>query len=331
MYTELSQEGQIQLLSEVVPKFLAQYQLDQATFQNVNHGFNSSFKVAAANGQNYALRVNTNSKKNESQVEAEVQLLELIANNQVIKSPVPVRTTSGQAYSKVYVDFLGREVTAVLNSWIEGDDLGDEVTDNELFQMGAEMAKLHQFCRSVPSELADKFPRINRTLFNSPDNLRKADPRFDDEIQELIEETFQISDAIFNELSNVTEPILIHADLHPSNVLRTESGIAVIDFDDVGIGYEIQDLAITFFYLRDMPGKEDLVLEGYKLVCEPPVMKSNRIEALLAARQLLLLNDLLDVTTAEEIAYTPEYIEITRLRLRNFLETGRFELIRRLS
>jgi hypothetical protein len=76
VYTELSQEEQIQLLSEVVPKFLAQYQLDPATFEIVNHGFNSSFKVAAANSQKYALRVNTNSKKNELQVEAEVRLLE---------------------------------------------------------------------------------------------------------------------------------------------------------------------------------------------------------------------------------------------------------------
>ncbi|MFM7860389.1 MAG: hypothetical protein ACKO8C_03135 [Candidatus Nanopelagicaceae bacterium] len=100
--------------------------------------------------------------------------------------------------------------------------------------------------------------------------------------------------------------------------------------DDLGIGYEMQDLAITFFYLRDMPGKEEVVLEGYKSVCEPPKVKSHQLEALLLSRQLLLLNDLLDVTTAEEIASTPEYIEITRLRIKNFLDTGRFELIRRL-
>ena len=331
MYTELSQDEQIQLLSKVVPKFLAQYQLEQSTIENVNHGFNSSFKVTAADGSKYALRVNTNSKKSASQVEAEVRLLELIASKKVIEAPVPVRTSSGHAYSKLDIDFLGREVTAVLNGWIEGDDLGDEISDEELFLLGVSMAKLHQFCKSVPDDLVNAFPKIDRTLFNSPDNLRKADPRFDAEIQTFFDKTFQASDSVFKEISSSKQPLLIHADLHPSNVLKTANGMSVIDFDDVGIGYEIQDLAITFFYLRDKPGKEDLVLQGYKSVCEPPVMKSNQIEALLAARQLLLLNDLLDVTTAEEIAYTPEYIEITRLRLKNYLETGRFELIRRLN
>jgi hypothetical protein len=51
----------------------------------------------------------------------------------------------------------------------------------------------------------------------------------------------------------------------------------------------------------------------------------------MASRQLLLLNDLLDANTAEEISFIPEYIEITKLRLDNYLRTGRFELIKRLS
>lgn len=331
MYTELSQEQQIELVAKAVPDFLAQYKLDGSTFNNVNHGFNSSFKVDAPDGCSYALRINTNSKKSADQVEAEIRLLELIASKKVIDAPVPVRTSSGEAYSEIRLDFLGRDVTAVLNHWIDGEDLGDEITDAELIQLGAAMAKLHKFSNDIPNELVNIFPRIDRTLFNSPDNLRKNEPRFDAEMRSLIDQAFEISDAVFMEISKSSDPIVIHADLHPSNVLKTSTGIAVIDFDDVGVGYEIQDLAITFFYLRDMPGKEELVLEGYRSVTELPELKESHVEALLLSRQLLLLNDLLDVTTAEEIAYTPEYIEISRLRIKHFLSTGRFELIRRLS
>lgn len=331
MYTELSQEQQIELVAKAVPDFLAQYKLDGSTFKNVNHGFNSSFKVDAPDGNSYALRINTNSKKSPAQVEAEIRLLELIAAKKVIDAPVPVRTSSGHAYSKTSLDFLGKDVMAVLSHWIDGEDLGDEIADAELTQLGAAMAKLHKFASKVPKELVDAFPRIDRTLFNSPDNLRKDDPRFDQEMRSLIDQAFEISDAVFAEISKSSDPIVIHADLHPSNVLKTSTGLAVIDFDDVGVGYEIQDLAITFFYLRDMPGKEELVLEGYKSVSSLPDLKESHIEALLLSRQLLLLNDLLDVTTAEEIAYTPEYIEISKLRIKHFLNTGRFELIRRLN
>ena len=331
MYRELSQEQQVELVANAVPDFLAQYKLEGSTFKNVNHGFNSSFKVDAPDGCSYALRINTNSKKSASQVEAEIRLLELIAENRVVDSPLPVRTNLDQAYSKVSLDFLGNDVLAVLSHWIDGEDLGDEIADTELRQLGAAMAKLHKFASKVPKELVNAFPRIDRTLFNSPDNLRKDDPRFDQEMRSLIDQAFEISDAVFKEISKSSDPIVIHADLHPSNILKTSAGLAVIDFDDVGVGYEIQDLAITFFYLRDMPGREDLVLEGYRSVTELPRMKSEQMEALLLSRQLLLINDLLDSTTAEEIEYTPEYIEISRLRLKHYLETGRFELIRRLS
>ena len=331
MYTELSQEAQIEFLSGVVPEFLAQYELEKATFINVNHGFNSTFKVDASDGRSYALRINTNSQKNKDQVAGEVQLLELISENKVIEAPVPVRTASGEPYSKANINFLGREVTAILNHWIEGEDLGDEITDDELWQLGAAMAKLHQFSRKIPDNLVKVFPRIDRTLLNSPDNLRKDEPRFDSEIRKLIDKAFEATESIFTEIAEISTPMLIHADLHPSNVLKTKSGIAVIDFDDVGIGHGIQDLAITFFYLRDMPGKEDLVLEGYRSVAKPPHLNSKHIEALLLSRQLLLLNDLLDVTTAEEIAITPEYIEISKMRLKNFFDTGQFKLIRTLG
>ncbi|MFM7860568.1 MAG: hypothetical protein ACKO8C_04095, partial [Candidatus Nanopelagicaceae bacterium] len=60
MYTELSQEEQIQLISKAVPKFLVQYNLEQTSIENVNHGFNSSFKVTAVDGRKFALRINTN-------------------------------------------------------------------------------------------------------------------------------------------------------------------------------------------------------------------------------------------------------------------------------
>jgi Ser/Thr protein kinase RdoA (MazF antagonist) len=331
VYLEFSQEQQIAAVSNLVPTLLDQYSVQDAEFENINHGFNSSFKVTTSSGDKFALRINTNSKKSPSEIEGEVLLLEYLANNEVLNSPKPIRTMDGETFSRVQADFLDREILAVLCHWIDGEVIGTEASDQQLFELGAAMGMLHECAALIPSNLTSRFSKIDRTLFNSPDNLRKPDSRIDSELQRLIADAFKISDEVFQELAKQSERILIHADLHPFNALKTQSGLAVIDFDDVGIGYELQDLAITFFYLRDKPGKEEMVLDGYRSIRNLPQYKPNQIEALLVARQLLLLNDLLDVTTAEEIASTPEYIEITRLRLKNFLETGKFELIRRLS
>ncbi len=97
------------------------------------------------------------------------------------------------------------------------------------------------------------------------------------------------------------------------------------------MGFEVQDLTVTNFYLRYESGRDILVLAGYESIKPLPKYEAEHFEAIMASRQLLLLNDLLDANTAEEISFIPEYIEITKLRLDNYLRTGRFELIKRLS
>jgi Ser/Thr protein kinase RdoA (MazF antagonist) len=330
-YIDLSQDEQIALVSQLVPLLMAQYPVDFEKFENINHGFNSSFKVTTKSGEHFALRINTNSKKNASEVTGEVLLLEYINQQAIVLAPKPLRTLDGSAFAKTHVDFLGREVFAVLCEWIDGEELDVDPIDGEFFELGANMAKLHKGLANCPEDITKLLPRINRTLFNSPDNLRKDDERLELDIRKLIDQTFKKSDAVFERLAASNQLLPIHADLHVHNVLRTPKGLAVIDFDDVGIGYEIQDLTVTNFYLRYEEGRDNLVLAGYESIKPLPKYKAEQFEAIMASRQLLLLNDLLDANTAEEIAFIPEYIEITKLRLDNYLRNGRFELIKRLS
>lgn len=330
-YIDLSQEEQIALISQLVPSLMAQYPVDFEKFENINHGFNSSFKVTAKSGEYFALRINTNSKKNASEVTGEVLLLEYINQQAIVLAPKPLRTSDGSAYAKTYVDFLSREVFAVLCEWIDGEELDVDPIDGEFFELGVNMAKLHKGLANCPEEICKLLPRIDRTLFNSPDNLRRDDGRLASDIRRLIDQTFEKSDAVFERLSAANQLLPIHADLHVHNVLRTSKGLAVIDFDDVGIGYEVQDLTVTNFYLRYESGRDNLVLAGYESIKPLPKYEAEQFEAIMASRQLLLLNDLLDANTAEEISFIPEYIEITKLRLDNYLRTGRFELIKRLS
>lgn len=325
-YLNLSQEEQIELVQLLVPAVLDQYGIHSINIENVNHGFNSSFRVKADSDREYSLRINTNSKKTPTEVAGEVQLLQALASRSFF-TPVPVMTVSGNLFVEVYAPFLERSVLCVLYDWIDGGELGDDASDEELFELGAIMARMHTFAMNLPSKLASHFPRIDRTLFNSPDNLRRPDTRLDREIRSLIDQTFERVDSVFAQLQIDSPLIVIHADLHPYNVLRTPNGLAVIDFDDVGVGVPLQDFAITSFYLRDRLEGEEAVKAGYLSQRELPHYEESAVEALLAARQLLLLNDLLDVSTAEEIAFTPTYIERTRKRLQHFLHTGSFELI----
>ena len=59
---------------------------------------------------------------------------------------------------------------------------------------------------------------------------------------------------------------LIHADLHPGNVLVDGDRLAVIDFDDAAFGWHLYDLAVALVFYQDhvhYEGFRDACLRGY--------------------------------------------------------------------
>jgi len=63
---------------------------------------------------------------------------------------------------------------------------------------------------------------------------------------------------------------LIHADLHPGNVLVTEDGLFAIDFDDAAFSWRLADIATCLFHLEPGDRRDRLILrfiDGYSAVC----------------------------------------------------------------
>jgi Ser/Thr protein kinase RdoA (MazF antagonist) len=66
---------------------------------------------------------------------------------------------------------------------------------------------------------------------------------------------------------------LIHADLHPGNVLVDGERTAVIDFDDAGFGWHLYDLAVALVAYQEHPdfaAFRDACVAGYRSVRPMP-------------------------------------------------------------
>ena len=323
-YTELDEAAQIAEVQKLVPELLARYDLSALEVKNVNHSFNTSFKVITAD-QVYALRINLGSSKSTAEVLAEMQWLEALDG--LIHAPVPVRTTSNELYTTIYFPPLAAEFNAAVFKWIEGEEVGDQPTNEQLFAIGENMAKLQLFANDLKFEAPAFLPEINKTLLQSEDLIRPNQPnQVDDELYELLLKGFDLADEVHQRLSRTETLIPIHADLHTANIIQTSNGIAVIDFDDAGIGLPIQDLSISAFYLRKDKEREKLVAEGYSSVKELPSISAEDFEVMVMARGLLLTNAVLSMTSAEIVEFTPTYMERTKTRLKNFFATGDFLL-----
>lgn len=74
------------------------------------------------------------------------------------------------------------------------------------------------------------------------------------------------ADIIDETLEGTSSDRLIHGDPNPSNVLFTDRGPHLIDFDDCGWGWPEYDLAVPLFWLWSDPDAEEqreMLLDGY--------------------------------------------------------------------
>ena len=84
----------------------------------------------------------------------------------------------------------------------------------------------------------------------------------------------------------------IHADLTPENVLRTETGLVVIDFDDFAAGWHLFDLATALYFFTPHPRAADYcsaLFAGYEAVRPLDEADHEVFPAILLARGLTYL------------------------------------------
>ena len=195
--------------------------------------------------------------------------------------PEPLLTRSGEDFVRVEVSATGERRWAGMARWLDGELLADVVrreTDvaanvRHFALLGAIMAAMHNqatawtppntFRRHTldadgllgPMPFWGPFwehpslsPAESRLLLSRRDTLHAALTRYGKSAQ-----TFS----------------LIHADLHPRNVVISGTHAAVIDFDDTAFGWHLYDLAVALIEYQhhaEFPAFKDSCISGYRSV-----------------------------------------------------------------
>jgi Ser/Thr protein kinase RdoA (MazF antagonist) len=310
----MTTQQQIESLSSCVAEIVGQYDLDVASTESINHEFNSTFKVTTSDGKRFALRINVNSTRTLENLKAEIFWVKTISNVQV---PKPVDNAAGDYVTFGYHDASGRRLASVLYTWLEGEELGDEPTIPQIRATGAAMAHLHQQSAGLQLPEGTTLPDLSDFFWGSPDFLTGAESMSNEE-QRLIARARELVDDTVRQLGRQESVQLIHADIHPWNVMWHNEEVAVFDFDDSGIGLRVQDLATSLYYL-DTPEQDAALLEGYQSVSPLPEYTERQMQVLLLHRRLTLLNYLYETTNPEHRDILPEYQVETLRRVSELL------------
>ncbi len=325
----MSQEEQIALLEEFAIDVLAQYGLSVSKIECVNHAFNTTFKFTSTENDTYALRINTNSKKWPEHIWAEVQWLNALSEQGLVRAPVPTPNLQDELFSNHYFFYEGGNLNVVVYPWIEGEVVEDHPTDEQLFQLGKTMAQLQQFGLTWrPTGYANFLAIDNSLVVRYPVLFTSPHPEISPELYLMLEEINLRTEKLFESLRERSAPQLIHADLHFGNVIWREGQMSILDFDDAGIGFPLQDLAIALYYLREDKEREKILISGFLSVAPLPEHEPWELELLIASRSLVLANYLLETSTAKDAAYLPTFLTNTEKRLRHYLDTGEFLLLK---
>ena len=305
-------------LTAFAREILKKYGINDAEVECINFEFNATFSVSTQSGQKFALRLNINSTRVLSNILAETQWVRDLARIPSINVPAPIASLDDQFVVSALHDDSGQIIYGVMYSWLEGEEIGDEPTLDQLRTVGQAIALLHQ--NSSDFELRDgaSLPTFNDFFWGTEDFLFSSKSRLSASDRSLIEKARDLIMQFTAELYASSAVHIIHADFHGWNLMWHEGQLSIFDFDDCGYGVEAQDIAVALYYL-DTPEQDAALLDGYKSIRPLPTYSDNAMKALLLQRRLLLLNYLFETKNAEHKEMLPAYLEKTIERVSTFL------------
>ena len=249
----------------------------------VSHSENIVFRVDTDNGQAFVFRFHRPGYHSLPELYGELQWTAAL-NRSGIGAPVPRLTRDNEAFVSVYLPELSQTRYVSLVEWVEGTSMASLIEqesdrsslESYFHKTGHLAARIHNQAVAWPLPAG-----FERHAFDA-DGLMGKDPfwgPFWEQSKLTPAERAQViyaRDQIYRTLCDYGKDresySLIHADLHPGNLIVTGDHVHIIDFDDAGFGWHLYELAVAISYYQDNPLFDvirEAIIAGY--VSERPL------------------------------------------------------------
>ena len=323
-FTQLSPRGQRQRLVALARRALESYDLPVQQVRFFRQETNALLRVTAQMGERFVYRIYSEEDSTLRENQAEMAWLCALQGQPGLNVVQPVARRDGAYITLAQVagceaDGLRR---GALFRWLPGRPLADSLTTGGYYQLGQAMAWLHEHAAgfNLPPELEPK--RWDRVFYYVGESVVYNTPAyrhlFTAEQTAIMDEVVRRAGAFLAELYAGAPPRLIHGDLHSWNVHVAGGRLYLLDFEDIALGYPLQDVAVTLYYEQDRPDYDALAQafeQGYSQVRPWPVTARRQLELLWAARRAMFVN-----YVAHTWPQPQEFIQRACVRLGQFLE-----------
>ncbi len=297
-YEELTFRGKILRLRKLCIKALEDYPIDVARVRYLTTESTTMYRVDATDGQKYVIRLYSHADSSLAENRTEMYWLAALARDTDLRVVEPVARKDGEYITFVSMDGIPHERRCALYKWLPGVPLEEHVSVETYHQLGAIMAALHNHSEnlSLPKEIMPK--RWDKTFYFPGERAVYKDEEFShlftpEQIKTLDRAVAFIDPFLAKAYKRDAKPFVIHGDLHFWNVHIHRGLLYVLDFEDMVMGYDAQDIAISLYYLRNETNYRELVeafQTGYATVREWPHLPEEDMHSYWLARMVNFAN-----------------------------------------
>jgi Ser/Thr protein kinase RdoA (MazF antagonist) len=273
-FATLSKRGQIGRLQRMAVAVLPAFGLAPVRMVPLQHFGNTTYRIDAADGSRYVLRVQRPNLHSIEEVRSEVAWLAALRRDTNLGVPEPEPAQDGDLLTVVEVPGVPEPRVCVLFRWMDGRFLDAGLQPRHLERVGAFTAKLHD----------------HAAAWTLPAGF----------VRRRVENLF---DAILDPVDPLSDAVVAASRERVSTLFSPEDGALVaaalgrvraIDFDDCGYGYFLYDLAVTLspssvHYREDYPALRAALLRGYGRLRPLPAHPERYLMTFLIFRRVQLL------------------------------------------
>ncbi len=264
---------------------LASFPIDATDPALVSLSENVTFKVAdRRDGGSWVLRLHRPGYHTLEELDSERAWIRALAAAS-IEVPKPLAARDGREYVPVTIAATGERRFAGMARWTEGRLLSevlaetsdDRVVEDYFAQLGAITAAMHNQASvwRPPPHFARHHLDADGLMGDAPHwgpfwehrSLSAAERDL------LLDARARMRLWLARLARDPSGYSLIHADMHPGNILVDGDRLTVIDFDDAGFGWHLYDIAVVLTYWQSKPNAaaiERAFLRGYRAVRSLP-------------------------------------------------------------
>ncbi|RPH59383.1 MAG: hypothetical protein EHM81_08325 [Chloroflexi bacterium] len=324
----LTERGQARRLRALALDALQNYDLDVARLSLVTNDMNGIFRVDTRSGQKWILRVTLpEGGHNLDHIAAEMDWLSALARDTALSVPSPLPARDSSLVVEAGAPGVPEPRLCAIFSWVPGADLAGHISPANIAKLGELMAGLHDHALAYHPPAKLDLLRFDK-VFPFPEPVILFEERFSafftPERYAIYRQAIDWAQSAIDRLKAGGEPMrILHGDLHQWNVRYARGILSPIDFEDLMLGWPVQDIATTLYYFFDLetfPACRAAFQEGYTRHSPWPERHPGEIDAFIAARGLGLANFILNDPNPTWKFQAAGFIEIIEKRLRKLMD-----------